>query len=104
MTTDVRDRQAADALVAQVPQYAAAPEGWVCDVERELGGGELQVLRVSHPRCCGYYTVEASGHRAAGGFEYFLTVFEPGGDIRKGPLRFTYPGGALHWGRYYLCG
>lgn len=102
MVIDERDILAAQALVEQIPITLPPRLGWTVEVEREISAGELQVLKLSHPGQPGYFTVEASGHRRAGGYEYLLTVFDAAGGILKGPMSFSYPAGALHFGAYYL--
>lgn len=96
---DARNTDAKDRLLREVD---AASEPWTVRTEQELTDRDLFVARLSHRDLSGHVTVECSGHRKAGGYEYTVSVFDYAGDLRRGPSPFSFTSHALFWAHNWL--
>lgn len=98
------DERNADAKARLLHELDAASEPWNHSIEQELTAKDLFVVRLELPErmASGYATVEASGHRRGGGYEYLVSVFDFAGDVRRGPSPFSYPSHALFWAYNWL--
>lgn len=99
IAADSRNVDARDRLLREVD---AASEPWTVRTEQALTGRDLFVARLVHRDLKGWATVECSGYRKAGGYEYIVSVFDFAGDLRRGPSPFSYTSHALFWAHTWL--
>lgn len=99
IVVDERNVDAKDRLLHEVD---AAREPWSVRTEQDLTVKDLFVARLAHRDLRGWATVECSGHRKAGGYEYLVSVFDYGGDLRRGPSPFSFTSHALFWAHTWL--
>ena len=78
--------------------------GWEVRTEQEVGDDALYVAHIGHRDARGHVTVEASGHRKAGGYEYLVARYDDAGGLVRGPSSFSYPSHAAYWSRRWLLG
>lgn len=96
------DGRNADAKARLLREVDGSREPWTVRTEQALSGRDLFVARLELRDLRGWATVECSGHRAAGGYEYMVSVFDFAGDLRRGPSPFSFPSHALFWAHTWL--
>jgi hypothetical protein len=101
MATDEKDADAKERLLQEVGDSKVP---WSVRTEQALTPRDLFVARLTHTALRGHVTIEASGHRRAGGYEYLVSVFDADGAVVQAAKPFSYPGNALHWARTWLGG
>lgn len=94
------DARNADAKARLLHEVEESP--WMVRTEQALTDKDLYVARLTHRDLEGHATVECSGHRKAGGYEYTVSVFDFAGDLRRGPSPFSYTSHALFWAHTWL--
>lgn len=92
----------ADAKARLLAELEPIRSRFLVETEQEIGVGRLFVAKIAHNHRWGHVTIEASGHRRAGGYEYLATRFDGAGGITKGPMSFSYPSHAVYWARRWL--
>jgi hypothetical protein len=96
------DPRNADAKARLLAELVPMRSLFTVETEQEVGDGALYVARIAHNHVRGHVTVEASGYRKQGGYEYLVSRYDDAGGILRGPLSFSYPSHAVYWARRWL--